>query len=380
MLAIGLAARARYRAAGFAGAAAVLYHPPTALPFWGIWLLLCLWPERARRERLVALVPLAVAVAVLGAAARSQPETQTFIAHLSPLVEQLQRLRASYVYISTWPWRIIAHHVLLFAVLAAAFARVRRAMPVEALALLIGLPIVGLLSMPLSWLLLEQWKWGVVPQIQPMRTLLFVTLSMQFLCAVAGVRAGRSAEAVPWFALAFLLPLQPVVTGPFAWGRIALAVALGLAAAMAARWAPAVAVAAFFAVPWVGGVVNYPRLHTPELAQLSAWARSSTSRDAVFLFADTPRSLDPGIFRAEAMRAIYVDWKGGGQVNYLSGFGEQWWFRWQQTLARRFSAADLPRYEALGVRYVVLRKEHRVAANPAFENTRYLVYALPTSH
>ncbi len=53
MLAIGLAARARYRAAGFAGAAAVLYHPPTALPFWGIWLLLCLWPERARRERLV---------------------------------------------------------------------------------------------------------------------------------------------------------------------------------------------------------------------------------------------------------------------------------------------------------------------------------------
>ncbi len=127
--------------------------------------------------------------------------------------------------------------------------------------------------MPLSWLLLEQWKWGVVPQIQPMRTLLFVTLSMQFLCAVAGVRAGRSAEAVPWFALAFLLPLQPVVTGPFAWGRIVLAVALGLAAAMAARWAPAVAVAAFFAVPWVGGVVNYPRLHTPELAQLSAWAR-----------------------------------------------------------------------------------------------------------
>ena len=380
ILAMGLAARARYRGAGFAGAAAVLYHPPTALPFWGIWVLLCLWPDKARRERLVAFVPLALAVAVLGAAARSQPETQTFIAHLSPLMEQLQRMRASYVYISTWPWRIIAHYVLLFAVLAAAVARVRRAMPLDARALLVGLSAAGLLSMPLSWLLLEQWRWGVVPQIQPMRTLLFVTLGMQLLCAAAGVRAGKSAEAVAWFALAFLPPLQPVVTGPFAWGRIALALALGLAAAMAARWAPAVAIAAFFVIPWVGGVVNYPRLHTPELAQLSAWARANTPRDAVFLFADAPRSLDPGVFRSEALRAIYVDWKGGGQVNYLKGFGDQWWFRWQQTLGRKFSPSDLPRYEALGVRYVVLRKEHLTGAPPAFENTRYVVYALTASH
>ena len=34
---------------------------------------------------------------------------------------------------------------------------------------LVVLPALGLLTMPLSWLLLEQWKWSVVPQVQPMR-------------------------------------------------------------------------------------------------------------------------------------------------------------------------------------------------------------------
>jgi hypothetical protein len=376
VLAMGLAARARYRGAGFAGAFAVLYHPPTALAFWGMWVLLSLWPDRFRRQRLVAFAPLAVAVAILGAAARSQPQNQTFITHLSPLIEMVQRMRASYVYISTWPWQQIAHHIILFAILAAAMSRLRGAIPIEARAFLLAVPAIGLLTMPVSWLLLEEWKWGVIPQLQPMRTLLFVALAMSLAAAAAGLRARRKPEAAVWLALAFLLPLQPVITGPFAWGRIALALALGAAAALAGRWAPAVALAAFFAIPSIGGVVNYPRIQTPELAELSAWARTRTPRDAVFLFADTPRGLDPGVFRSDALRAVYVDWKGGGQVNYLRDFGEQWWFRWQQTLARKFTPADLPRYEALGIRYVVLRRGHRIAAPPAWENARYVVYAL----
>ena len=361
MLAMGLAAKGRYRACGVAAALATLYHPPTALPFWGIWVLL-------RRQ---ALIPFGFAAVLLWLAAQTQRETQTFIAHLSPASEMLQRLRASYVYVSTWPWPTIAHHLLVFAVLLGAAWRLRAVMGRNAKAFLIGLPAAGLLTMPLSWLLLEQWKWGVVPQVQPMRTLLFVTLAMQFLCAVAGLRAARKAEAAAWLALAFLLPMQPLVAG-----RIALALVLGVAAAVSGRWVPAVVVAAFFAVPWVGGVVNYPQQRTAELAQVSEWARTHTSRDAVFLFADAPRGLDAGVFRTEALRAVYVDWKGGGQVNYLSDFGEQWWFRWQQTLAKKFTPADMPRYEALGVQYVVLRAEHRVGGPAAFENARYVVYDL----
>ena len=124
-------------------------------------------------------------------------------------------------------------------------------------------------------------------------------------------------------------------------------------------------------MPWVGGVVNYPRLHTNELALLSEWARTNTPKDAVFLFADAGRSLDPGVFRAEALRAVYVDWKGGGQVNYLNEFGEQWWFRWQQTVGR---PVDLARYEGFGVRYVVLQRAHRLERPAEYENGRYVVY------
>jgi len=57
----------------------------------------------------------------------------------------------------------------------------------------------------------------LVPQIQPLRYLLFVGLGMQFLSAVAGCRAAlarRFFEAFAWFALAYLLPLQPLVTAP----------------------------------------------------------------------------------------------------------------------------------------------------------------------
>jgi hypothetical protein len=247
--------------------------------------------------------------------------------------------------------------------------------------LLLGLAALGVLTMPLSWLLLEQFHWGLVPQVQPMRALLFLTLGMQFLTAAAGARAmaaRRSAEAFAWFAFAYLLPLQPVLTGPVEWRPAGLALALAALTALAGirlapGWSPViVAAAAFFAIPVLGGVANYPRLHTPDLAQLSAWARANTGRDAVFVFPGANRSLAPGIFRSEALRAVYVDWKGGGQVNYLKDLGEQWWFRWRQT--RDFQPADLPRYAASGIGYAVLASPLPRAAQ--FQNPSYVVYQL----
>jgi hypothetical protein len=191
---------------------------------------------------------------------------------------------------------------------------------------------------------------------------------------VAAFRAGTRYEALAWFALAFLLPLQPVLTESWRARAALVAVALAAACALWDRARLPVAVAAFFAVPIAGGVVNYPRLHTPDLAQLSAWARASTQKDAVFLFADAGHGLQPGIFRAEALRAVYVDWKAGGQVNYLRGFGEDWWFRWQQTLAHAFTPQALPRYDGLGIQYVVLQPNHRLPRAAAFENASYAVY------
>jgi len=342
-----------------------------------------------KRAPLVGLLPMLAAIPILAFAAHRQAsgEAHEFFARLTPFVEQVQRMRSSYNWISTWPSEVILHYAIVFAVLLAAYARLRREIELELRVFLLGLPALGMLSMPASWLLLEHWRWALVPELQPMRGLMFVTLFMVLLAASAAVRAataGRPFEAAAWFALAYLPALQPVFTQSYALRTLAVTVGLAALAWLAIRLSAsrggvslALGLAAFFVIPGIGGVVNYPAPHTPELAQLSAWARASTPPDAVFLFADAGRSPDSGIFRAEAVRAIYVDWKSGGQANYLPGFAEQWWFRWQQTNANRFRPAMLPKYTALGVQYVVLQPKNRLPRPPAFENANYAVYALP---
>jgi hypothetical protein len=320
--AMGLAARGRWLASGIAAGAAVLYHAPTTLPVLAAGALVL--ASGRTDHKLRWSVPLACAFAILLVAAQGQEQHQQLFASLAPGQETLQRMRAAYVYVSTWPMQTIAWHLAIFAVLVAACRRLQR------MGWLL-LPAIGLLTMPLSWLLLEHWKWGLAPQIQPMRALLFGTLAMQLMTACAGMLAKRRGEAAVWLALAVAPSIPSLLAG-------------------------------------------YPQLHTPELGQLSAWARGNTSKDAVFVFPDSGKRLDAGIFRSEAQRAVYVDWKGGGQVNYLREFGDDWWFRWQQTVGRGFKAEDLGRYDGLGINYVVLRK--RMADAPLFENGAYAVYAV----
>jgi hypothetical protein len=209
--------------------------------------------------------------------------------------------------------------------------------------------------------------------------------------------AGRSPfESVAWFAVAYLPVLQPVVTEPipFRGG----AVTLGLAAVtwlavwlsradsrpakgwMGAGWQPVpllLGLAAFLAIPALGGAPRNTVTPDPELDHLAVWARGSTPKDAVFLFPDAGKQAYPGAFRAEALRAVYVDWKSGGQVNYLPGFADQWWFRWQQTMAKRFQPRDVPKYGALGIQYIVLQPKNRLPGRmPAFESAKYVAYSV----
>ena len=174
-------------------AVAFLYHPPTALPFWGIWVLLCVLAAASRRANgCRRFIPLGVARgAAMDRGADADRETQTFFAHISPAQEVFQRMRASYVYVSTWPWPTIAHHVVLFAVLlAAAFGACADAMGREARALLLGAagdrPADACRSPGCCWSM-EMGRWS--RRCSRCATLLFVTLAMQFLCAVAGARA-----------------------------------------------------------------------------------------------------------------------------------------------------------------------------------------------
>jgi len=357
MLAIGLAARHRYIGASAAASIAFLYHAPTTLPFWAVFGVILLLRREWR-----AFAPIVFACVVLALAALHQAEPG-FYGRLTTAEEQLQRMRASYVWITAWPAARIVHWLI---VLAVALIAARRRAP-----LLIAIAIVGVATMPLSYVLLDRAKWALVPQIQPMRALLFTGLAMQFFAAVAAIQSKRWWQSAGWFFAAYILTVQPVLTEPWAWKPVAVVAVIALLTAVR----PIAALAAFVAIPLVAGIVNYPNLQTPDLAQLSAWASASTPKDAVFLFPDARRNVDPGIFRAEAQRALYVDWKGGGQINYIKGFGEDWWSRWNQTMLARPTKALLPKYNGLGIEYIVVRPNDRLPIPALYENPSYVVYS-----
>ena len=262
---------------------------------------------------------------------------------------------------------------------------------------LIGLPVAGLLSIGASYLLLDVWKWALMAKYQPARAALFVTMIAVIVTAAACLRAGaarRIPEALAWGIVAFAIPtehrlynlLLPDLSNPLIRRRLVVVLvlsALATAAAVLSRrqakagwalWGLAVIVP-FLLIPGFGKVVTERNMHHPELAQLSAWARTGTGINDVFLFPDVGKGRQPGIFRATARRAIYVDWKSGGQVNMVEKFATDWWERYSTTMLRPFTPSDLPRYGRLGIQYAVVQPNNRIAGRkPVYENARYLVY------
>lgn len=382
VLATGLAARGRVMLASAAASIAFLYHAPTTLPFWIVFALLLL-----RRKEYRAFAPLACAVLIILIASRLQAgvaEKQAFFFRIDPEFEALQRMRASYNWVSNWMDPLGWQYLFYWLAGLVAFWRIR---PRRGRAFALGLPLIGVLSLPVSYLLLDRIRWGFIPQFQPARALLFVTLFAIILSAAAGVRAAearRFSEAVAWFALVFAIPLQARIVSLMP-RQIVLAIGLALAAAAAVslqkyRSAPAflalIVLAAYVLPPALGGVRNYPQLENPELDELARFGAERTPKNAMFLFADARTALYPGIFRARALRSVYVDWKSGGQVNYYRSLGAEWWSRWKETNALEFRRENLARFRELGIDYVVLTSPRRLQdRQPVYANSRFVVYA-----
>ncbi|MGH9723358.1 MAG: DUF6798 domain-containing protein [Bryobacteraceae bacterium] len=377
VFAMGMAVHQRFWAASVAGSVAFLLHPPTAYPFWVVFPLVAVTRHAAR-----PLLAFPCAALILWIASRGQGGAeQVFFARLDAPLEQLQRMRASYNWISVWAGNWIPHYAALWAASVLAVRRLWPDMPPALRAFAIGLPVIGVASLPVSYLTLDVWKWALMPQFQPMRAVLFVTLMTQLLACAAGARAAiarRWWEAIPWFALAFLIPVNVRVAQIPELRRVAIIAVLAALAWLAVRFESRaaiaiVALAAFFAVPIIGRVRNYPALHNASLNELSGWARATTPKEAVFLFPDSAKDLEAGVFRAGALRAIYVDWKGGGQVNYSSALATEWWRRWQQAMTKRLTPDE---YAAFGVDYVVVKSGRPIAGREAlYRNDRFAVYS-----
>ncbi len=383
LLAVGWGALGRLNVAGVAASVAFLYHPPAAIP-----VLIVLCGIAIFKRRWDALIAPLAAIAILILFANLQPgvvDRQSFLSRLDPGIAELQRFRAAYNWISLWTWQQRAQYGLLWMAGMGALWRIRRDVPPAAWPLLAGLPLIGLLSMPLSYLLLDVERFAVMAQFQPARALLFVTALSCILAAVAGIKAaerGRRIEAVAWFALVFTLPTCILLTdiGAHMWLVLSLALlamAMMSAEATGSRWAGVAAVCAmvipYFAIPVFGLVHNYQRLETQDVDDLAAWAKANTAEDSVFVFPEIGRSLQPGIFKTRAQRALWADWKGGGQVNYFPRVAEEWKRRWS-VLADNGHPPTLERWRQLGVDYVVIRKTGPVPLpRRVYENGSFLV-------
>lgn len=340
VFAAGLASRQEWRMAGAAAFAGFLYHPPTVAPVLLLMLLYVMMPWNLDgRWRFLGWIAFALLVLMLSAKFQAGVRLeQDFISRVSADVEKLQRMRTSYVFVGMWFRQYGLHHFFLCAVALAAWWRIGNRLDGFGRFLLLFLPLLGLLSLLVSYVAMDVMGWGLMPQLQPARAVLWTTFAAVVSCGIAAGVAADHWERTLWllFPLAVVVQVRPLdllwPSTPALLHHLGLVVLLALLGASAARlgaWAPGlVVVLGMFLILHVGGVRNYPAVHSEELDGLSNWARAATPIEAVFHFPDAGKELYPGIFRARAERAVWVDWKGGGQVNFMEPLAREWWKRW----------------------------------------------------
>lgn len=375
---LGAIAHGRRSWAAAGAAVAVAFHPPTAFAYASLLGCMLLWGRQW--QALAVLAAGAVAVLLSALTHPAFAESPPLFGRIDPSLEALQRMRANYNWVGIWIDRWAMFFAALWAMAVLAWWRVRVFLPKEFSAFAVLMPVVGILSVPVSYVLLDRMKWVLAPQFQPARYLLFVTFFAMLLACLAACHAARRRSYAEAFAF-FIVPLAATATE---WDTanltgVRLAFVGGLAALLAAaavwrQYLPLVVVAAvapFFVLPHWAHVQTVRDSTAPELDDLSRWARGSTPPDALFQFAEASRRSEPGIFRARALRSIYVDWKGGGQVNFLPAFATEWAARWK--LASR--ARSLEDFRKMGVDFVVFRTNKKPAGVTAvYENSGYAVY------
>ncbi|MEJ7608444.1 MAG: hypothetical protein WKF37_19780 [Bryobacteraceae bacterium] len=281
LLSMGLAGHMRWTFAALCAGIAFGFHPPTALAYSALLFGILIWQKQQRAIALLAIAPLLLLATLPSANSSGLPLFGT----IAPELEALQRMRAAYNWVSIWITAWAGHYALLFTVCGIALFRIRRHVPAPLLPIFASLPLIGVFSVPTSYLLLERAKLSLIPQFQPGRYLLFVTLFAVILCSAAAMHAVRDQrwlEAGLFLVIPFAVPMNPnlvdSLTEPKAF---ILAATLAMTSLLSRRLAWIPAVAAFFVIPYVTQVKNFASLHHVEIDQLAQWARTSTPKDAL---------------------------------------------------------------------------------------------------
>lgn len=396
ILAMGLIASEKPLLAGLSGGLAVLYDPWTAAPFWVVILLALMFDRNLRSLLRPAATILLIFVLLLGNLAQLQPgvlEPQVFFGKISPQVADIQHHLGSAAWVSLWAGRGIWHYLLIWVCGMWATARIWPALNRQMRWFLVLLPLLGISGVPVSYLLLEQLRWSLIPQVQPAQALLFTVAIASVTCSIAGLRAAslrRNWEALLCFLVVFALPFNVRVLDLLRVSNAKsvlqplLCVALaGLLTAFLAQFASTkfrpfvllIPLIATLAAPAVSRVERHPVSDADSIADVADWAENNTWGSSMFLFPDAGRDLSPGIFRAESRRAVWIDWETGSLANYFPSFAHDWWERWQQTMNEPYSPRRLQGLLSLPVDYYVLKRENQLAeVKPVFMNPGFAVY------
>ncbi|GAB4364591.1 MAG: hypothetical protein OHK0021_08390 [Bryobacter sp.] len=383
VLSVGLLARgAPALWAGVPLGIAFLYHAPA------IWPVLLIAAVLRQGRFLAATATSALLLAGLSIFQPGPAGAQSFFSILDTPHAHIQQLRAPY----NWLYRWLPRYFWTFAItgplaLAAAW-RLRGVLPPLVRPYALWLPIVGFATIPASLLLQERLGWALLPQIQPMRALLYCHLLCQWLgliCAALELREGRWLRGAAWL----LVPLSLALRGDFlqftpadwtAQAALALAV-IALAWLSQQRWA-AYALPLLLAVPWAMATYGHgaaPSLESPDLRALSAWAKQQGPGTAMYFFPDLGRKPEPGVFRARSLQPVYACWKQGGQVNYFAAYAYAWHERWTQLLAPGHAAMDYADLRRRGITRLILTQDAPHEPLPLLYTSpggRYRVYAL----
>jgi hypothetical protein len=392
MLAAGLAMLGRNRTAAIAAGVAFLFHAPAVVPFLIAFAVFQIWVRDFR-----PLVWVAAAIAIAAVFSWLQPgtiEKQAFFTQVDPAWEELQRKRAAYNWLSSWrPW-FFWNYAINGLVAVAALWRIWPHLNIRARFYGAALPLIGLLSLPLGWVLMEHYRWALMAQVQPARSVLytvFFAIVLSSSAALFAIRGGRWIESAFWWIPGLLTALHMFLWNG-EWGPVKdfQMTALAVAATVAVGWwatresdrRPLLAALAILLVPaftgWIAldvlKRVNYRQFETPDLTSAAAWAGQNTAADAMFLLPELVNSLESGIFRARARRALFVDWKIGGQVNYSRELAFEWWRRVQMANDK---TRTLESWRNEGVDYLVLKATTLFpGGREVFRNPKYAIYRI----
>jgi len=386
LLAMGLLARQAPLLAAVAGGVAFLYDPILAAPFWFV-LLVAFAFDRDMRQVVRPMLPVfLIFVLLLANLAQLQPGTagEPMLARVSPLTAEFQRTYAPELYVTAWQAGDLEQILALLTLGLWAAFRCRFLLSGCFRWLVLGTALCGLISIPLSYLLLDLGHMAWVARLQPTRVLLFSVVASALLFALAGMKAMRERsvwEAMGWFVALFALPvghgifeflrMTPIALA-LAFGALLTGLLLGFASGRLRFLALASPVLAVVLLSHAGqrAVVN-----APSTAALAAWADASTWGSSIFLFPDAGRAAYPSVFRVQSRHGLWVDWATARGVIYSDAAAARWKERWRDTMADGFSAARLESMLALPIDYYVVRSEHRLmGARQAFSTRDFVVY------